>query len=111
MKPRHLLASIACTVLLAACSAEPSSTDIQHALQTQSDKIIEASAGLFGESAAKMAKITIHSVEKLSCKETSEAPGYACAIKVDMTRPLIGRTETTTTVHVVQGKNGWEALN
>lgn len=111
MKPHSLLALAACAVLLAACSSEPSSADIQNALQAHTDKAIEASVGLLGGSVAKIAKTTIHSVEKLSCKETSDAPGYACAIKVDMTRPLIGRTETNTMVHMVQGKNGWEALD
>lgn len=110
---KHLtfITTLAGIALLAACSKEPSQQDIETLMQAQfnqaNQNIQSLSGGLLGDSI----NTELHSIKKLNCKKEGEGNAYLCDVEVDATAPLLGRTQNTTQIRLVEAEGEWHVLN
>ena len=78
------------TVLaLAACSGEPSNSDIENATKTL---MKEASQELMKVGYKKLVP-TLHSVRKIGCAPAKNEAGYICDVEFDVSTPMTGRVK------------------
>ncbi|GAA0779910.1 hypothetical protein GCM10009108_18910 [Castellaniella ginsengisoli] len=96
-------------LLLAACSSEPSQADLQAAVQKAVDRQNESMQSMVG-GVLDMPKFALNGVEKLSCTSSRDKPGYVCDIRLDITRPLVGRTVDQATARFIKTDQGWEQM-
>jgi len=75
--------------LLTGCDSEPSSSEIQKALQDNIDQTSQQARNRFGENSKDML-MTLNKAEKVSCKESEAKGTYLCKVDTDITLPFIG---------------------
>ena len=93
-------------LVLAACSGEPSNSDIEKAYQAGIDQANQ----LREKIPYPGANFELHKVKKVSCKSAEGSSGYNCDVELDMTMPLLGRTQRIVNVRMVKGDDGWVAV-
>jgi hypothetical protein len=99
---------IACaTVLVAACSGEPSSGDIEKAVRMKYEAAQLVATEMAGAKLAAKLKTEVHSVRKIDCKAGDNAKVYQCNVELDMTVPMIGRQKLQVPTILVKGPDGW----
>ncbi|MBU2285794.1 MAG: hypothetical protein KKC79_19345 [Gammaproteobacteria bacterium] len=94
-------------VLIAACSGEPSASDIEKAV------LANAAQG-----AAQMAQLSrgsskgfmpqVHGVKKMGCRKETDA-AYQCDVELDLTPPQGTRGKVPMGMRFVKGSDGWVA--
>lgn len=94
------------TLALAACSGEPSNSDIEKAYQNSIDQANQ----LREKIPSPGGNFELHKVKKVSCKSANGSSGYNCDVELDMTMPLLGRTQRVVKVRMVKGDDGWVAV-
>lgn len=90
-------------LFLAACSGEPSESDLEKMVQS-SVRQVNVQMGSLGSKT----KAELHGLKKLGCKSDA-ANAYLCDIEVDATHPLTGRNKTVSRVRTIKGSDGWVA--
>lgn len=100
---------LAGTVLLSACSGEPSESDLQRAVEGQYNTF-NASTRSMGVTAAA-SQFTVHGVKKVGCKKGATPKEYACDVEVDVTVPLIGRSKSVKNLRLQDKGDAWQVLN
>jgi len=100
------LAMLSSVAFLAACSGEPSESDIRSALEADIEGMNQAVETLGGDLARKKGlKMVLHEVEKVGCEK--DAGGYRCDVVTDVETPFLGRRKNTATIRLVETKEGW----
>ncbi len=92
-------------VLLAACSGEPSESDIRSAV----DKNIAETNKAMGDFGVK-AESKVHELKKVGCKEDGKN-AYKCDVDIDFEMPLVGRKKAVVPMRFVKASEGWVASN
>ncbi len=100
---------------LAACSGEPSNSDIESALdkhftqaQAAGDAAMTAMLGKqAADSAPKMAW-KINSLKKVGCKE--EGGVYQCNVESDIELPMLGHLKQVLPLRLVKASDGWQLV-
>lgn len=112
MQPIPRMAAIGlATALLAACSSEPSSGDIETAVKAQVQQGLDAAQKMVGNNPqlAKMAEalqVKVHGVNKIGCKSAGDK-AFLCDVELDLESGLTGRAKKTVPVRMVKGSEGW----
>jgi uncharacterized lipoprotein len=107
MKCSHstALAGALLVALLAACSSEPSQSDIERAVQAQMAEV-EKAMSQFGASRKLAGKV--HSVRKIACTKAGENV-FTCDVETDVSEGLTGaRLKSTAAVRLVKASEGWK---
>lgn len=95
----------AAALVLTACGGAPSESDIQQALQKQTDQMLKTMGPLAKMSGADNTEI--REVEKLGCEKDGDN-AYRCDVKVTVT--VAGREVTETSRgRFVKSSDGWVA--
>lgn len=108
-RPMRIALVLASTVLLSACSGEPSESDLKRVVDGQYNTF-NASTKSFGITASA-AQFNVHSVKKVGCKKGSAPKEFACDVEVDVTAPLIGRSKSVKNIRVQDNGDAWQVLN
>lgn len=87
-------------LLLAGCSGEPSSRDIEKVVQSSALQMNKQMGPWTGK------KVEIHSIKKLGCKSDS-SNAYVCDVEADITHPMAGRNKGVSQIRMVKGSDGW----
>jgi hypothetical protein len=102
MRIRLLATLFASTALLAACSSEPSESDINTAVRE-----FYSHNGVLGS-------VQVNKVTKLQCVEEQGASSYVCDVQVNITKSFLGHAERpsdlTSKVRMLKTDNGWQAV-
>jgi hypothetical protein len=102
---RSLLAvSLACG-LLAACSGEPSESDMKTAVEQTFGGMNEQLGGV-GKLIGKDLSTKVKGFKKLACAEAKGNPGFACDFEMTVDGPLGEKTEKASG-RFVKGDKGW----
>ena len=103
---RHVLLA-AGAALLAACSGEPSNSDIEKAVSANA---AQGSAQMeqLSRGSSKSFMPEVHSVKKLGCRQQTDT-AYLCDIELDMTSPQGVRGKVPTSMRFIKGSEGWAA--
>lgn len=109
------------SVILSACSGEPSGADIEKAFSRQISTAYQAAvqaaaANPRGMQAEMMKGVSekdfkgqIHELKKLACSKGETSVNYTCQIEIDMTLPLLGqRVKKMEQVKLIKGSDGWQ---
>ena len=112
MRFRSTAALAAASIMLAACSGEPSSADVKAAFEQAIAQVNRATQAIAGssDSARKMLQTTLYDAKKIACKKADGYPGYRCDVEIDIESPLIGRTKQVDSVRLVKGDKGWQVM-
>lgn len=97
---------------LAGCSGEPSSADIEKALNVAAEEHKRRMKDVAGNTGIDdMFKIEIHAVKKIGCSSAGSEKGYSCDVEMDRTLPWpTGRIKDVTNIRFVQTDGGWRAV-
>ena len=95
------ISSLLLALVLAGCSGEPSSGDIEEVVKADMDKA--------NQQMPEGMKAELHSVKKISCVEAKESAGYNCDVEIDVTAPMVGRNKSVGQIRMVKGSDGWVA--
>ena len=103
---RHVLLATG-AALLAACSGEPSSSDLERAVSANA---AQGSAQMeqLSRGSSKSFMPEVHSVKKLGCRQQTDT-AYLCDIELDMTSPQGVRGKVPTSMRFIKGSEGWAA--
>jgi hypothetical protein len=96
--------SLAC-MALAACSGEPSETDMKAAVEQTFGGMNEQLGGV-GKLIGKDLSTKIKGFKKLACAEAKGNPGFACDFEMTVDGPLGEKTEKASG-RFVKGDKGW----
>lgn len=109
------------SLIVSACSGEPSGADIEKAFSRQISTAYQAAvqaaaANPRGMQAEMMKGVSekdfkgqIHDLKKLACSKGETSVNYTCQIEIDMTLPLLGqRVKKTEQVKLIKGSDGWQ---
>lgn len=109
------------SVILSACSGEPSGADIEKAFSRQISTAYQAAvqaaaANPRGMQAEMMKGVSekdfkgqIHDLKKLACSKGETSVNYTCQVEIDMTLPLLGqRVKKMEQVKLIKGSDGWQ---
>ncbi len=118
MKFAASLLSISATVLLTACSSEPSDVDIKTAIQRQMDAEqktrVDAVEAIAGKELAGMVvdmtkdmMVELVSTKKLGCKQAKEQAGYNCDVEIALKSKLTGEQKNVVSQRFVKSDTGW----
>ncbi len=94
---------------LTGCSGEPTEADLKKALQAEMDRANELAQTMLGNEAGAAVATTIHTLDKLKCKQ-SEVDGkqeYRCKVEMDITYPPAKRQKRQASIRMVKEDNGW----
>ncbi|MCW1834597.1 hypothetical protein OLZ33_21765 [Pantoea ananatis] len=101
------IAVLSLSVLLTGCDSEPSSTEIQKAMQENIEHTNQQARQRFGENSKDMLT-TLNKAEKVSCK-ASEAKGtYLCKVDTDITLPMMGEKQTIAEFKFTKNDGNWK---
>jgi len=87
------IAVVFLAALLAGCDSEPSSAEIQKAMQDNINYTNQQAKQRFGENSKDMLT-TLNKAEKVSCKESEAKGTYLCKVDTDITLPMMGEKKT-----------------
>ena len=107
---RSILRMLPFCVLLAACSSEPSESQLTDAVHEQYDKFNQQAQEAMGRVAPE-AQFVVHSVRKVACTPVATPPGYNCDVETDMTTPGIGRNKSIMHIELETIASGWQVKN
>ncbi|KIL97375.1 hypothetical protein CCC_00436 [Paramagnetospirillum magnetotacticum MS-1] len=99
-----VVVSSAC-LALAACSGEPSESDMKAAVE-QAYGSVNAQLGGVGKLIGKDLSTKVKSFKKLACSEAKGNPGFACDFQMVVDGPLGEKTENAS-ARFVKGDKGW----
>ena len=94
--------------LLAGCSGEPSESDIRGVLEKATE---QANANIASMTGMTNMTTEIKSVKKIGCKEAQDSTGYNCDVTVTAVVPMLGEQTSTSTMRLIKGDDGWQAMN
>jgi len=100
------VAALSLAVLLTGCDSEPSSSEIQKAMQDNIDHTNQQARQRFGENSKDMLT-TLNKAEKVSCKESEVKGTYLCKVDTDITLPLMGEKQTVAEFKFKQIEGKW----
>lgn len=86
---------------------EPSSGQIERAVQAELDRGLQMARSLGGGSVGDDMMPKLHDVRKLGCKASDDADAYNCDVEIDMTTPFTGRTKLTRNLRFVRKDGEW----
>ncbi|MBV4365640.1 hypothetical protein [Erwinia phyllosphaerae] len=101
------VAVLSLSVLLTGCDSEPSSSEIQKAMQDNIDHTNQQAKQRFGENSKNMLT-TLNKADKVSCKESEAKGTYLCKVNTDITLPFMGEKQTVAEFKFTKADNGWE---
>ncbi|KNH33580.1 hypothetical protein [Pantoea vagans] len=101
------VAVLSLTVLLTGCNSEPSSSEIQKAMQDNIDHTNQQARQRFGENSKDMLT-TLNKAEKVSCKESEAKGTYLCKVDTDITLPLMGEKQTVAKFKFTKHDGNWK---
>lgn len=105
---RPLLA-VAVALSLAACSAGPSSSDVESAIQDELDRLNEQVESLAGRRmAAELGKYELTAFELVGCEPAGEA--YQCDIVYSMQTPMMPFNDKAVSVRMRESDRGWVVM-
>jgi len=84
------VAVLSLAALLTGCDSEPSSSEIQKAMQENIDHTNQQAKQRFGENSKDMLT-TLNKAEKVSCKDSEAKGTYLCKVDTDITLPMRAR--------------------
>jgi len=94
-------------ILAGGCAGEPSAEDIREALQRQASAAQQQAGRVVGGAFG----VEIHDVKKLGCESTSQKNAWQCDVEIESTVPIVGRTKQAGRIRLVDGDDGWIAIN
>ena len=106
-------------LLLAGCSSEPSSSDIESAVKKSVDDAnkaaVEMATAFAGAKTMEKMKDSIpqakvNSAKKIGCKEDGKN-AYRCDVEYDVEQPMMGRIQKVMPMRFVKGSSGWAVSN
>jgi len=103
------VAVLSLSVLLTGCDSEPSSSEIQKAMQDNIDHTNQQAKQRFGENSKNMLT-TLNKADKVSCKESETKDTYLCKVDTDITLPLIGEKQTVAEFEFIKSGNSWKVI-
>lgn len=95
------------SVLLTGCDSEPSSSEIQKAMQDNIDHTNQQARQRFGENSKDMLT-TLNKAEKVSCKESEAKGTYFCKVDTDITLPMMGEKQTVAEFKFTKSDGNWK---
>lgn len=93
--------------LLTGCDSEPSSSEIQKAMQDNIDHTNQQARQRFGENSKDMLT-TLNKAEKVSCKESEAKGTYLCKVDTDITLPMMGEKQTVAEFKFMKSNGSWK---
>lgn len=102
------VAVLSLAVLLTGCDNEPSSLEIQKAMQENIDHTNQQARQRFGENSKDMLT-TLNKAEKVSCKESEAKGKYICKVNIDITLPMMGEKQTVAEFEFMKNDGKWLA--
>ncbi|WP_368656757.1 hypothetical protein [Pantoea agglomerans] len=101
------VAVLSLAVLLTGCDSEPSSSEIQKAMQENIDHTNQQARQRFGEN-SKDILTTLNKAEKVSCKESEAKGTYLCKVDTDITLPMMGEKQTVAEFKFTKNDGNWK---
>ncbi|MCH9407182.1 hypothetical protein [Pantoea agglomerans] len=101
------VAVLSLSVLLTGCDSEPSSSEIQKAMQDNIDHTNQQARQRFGENGKDMFT-TLNKAEKVSCKESETKSTYLCKVNTDITLPFMGEKQTVAEFKFTKSDGNWK---
>ena len=93
--------------LLTGCDSEPSSSEIQKAMQENIEHTNQQARQRFGENSKDMLT-TLNKAEKVSCKESEAKGTYLCKVDTDITLPMMGEKQTVAEFKFMKSNGSWK---
>jgi aspartate/methionine/tyrosine aminotransferase len=107
MNKRSTVAVLYLAALLTGCDSEPSSSEIQKAMQENIEHTNQQARQRLGENSKDMLT-TLNKAEKVSCKESEAKGTYLCKVDTDITLPYMGEKMTVAEFKFVKINNYWK---
>lgn len=101
-------AALLLTALLAGCSGEPSSGDVEQAVKASVEASNQQLNKLGGNLVPAGLKTEVHAVKKVGCAKAEGSAGFNCDVEVDATAPIVGRSKQLQQLRFVKGEEGWQ---
>lgn len=101
------VAVLCLAVLLTGCDSEPSSSEIEKAMQDNIDHTNQQARQRFGENSKDMLT-TLNKAEKVSCKESEAKGTYLCKVNTDITLPFMGEKQTVAEFKFTKSNGNWK---
>ncbi|MFG6075664.1 hypothetical protein [Erwinia sp. OPT-41] len=101
------VAVMSLAALLTGCDSEPSSSEIQKAMQDNIDHTNQQAKQRFGENSKDMLT-TLNKAEKISCKESEAKGTYLCKVNTDVTLPFMGEKQTVAEFKFTKSDGNWK---
>lgn len=101
------IAVVFLAALLTGCDSEPSSAEIQKAMQDNIDHTNQQARQRFGENSKDMLT-TLNKAEKVSCKESEAKGTYLCKVDTDITLPVMGEKHTVAEFKFTKNDGNWK---
>ena len=101
------IAVVFLAALLTGCDSEPSSAEIQKAMQDNIEHTNQQARQRFGENSKDMLS-TLNKAEKVSCKESEVKGTYLCKVDTDITLPFLGEKQTVAEFKFTKTAQGWK---
>ncbi|MDJ0475303.1 hypothetical protein QNA27_16720 [Pantoea eucalypti] len=108
MNKLSTLAVLSLAALLTGCDSEPSSSEIQKAMQENIEHTNQQARQRFGENSKDMLT-TLNKAEKVSCKESEAKGTYLCKVDTDITLPVMGVKHTIVEMKFIKNDGQWKA--
>jgi len=109
MKKISAIAVVFLAALLTGCDSEPSSAEIQKAMQDNIDHTNQQAKQRFGENSKDMLT-TLNKAEKVSCKESEVKGTYLCKVNTDITLPFMGEKQTIAEFKFTKVNSVWRVI-
>lgn len=107
MNKLSTVAVLSLVALLTGCDSEPSSSEIQKAMQDNIDHTNQQARQRFGENSKDMLT-TLNKAEKVSCKESEAKGTYLCKVDTDITLPFMGEKQTVAEFKFTKNDGNWK---
>ena len=101
------IAVVCLAALLTGCDSEPSSAEIQKAIQDNIEHTNQQARQRFGENSKDMLT-TLNKAEKVSCKESEAKGTYFCKVDTDITLPMMGEKQTVAEFKFTKSDGNWK---
>lgn len=108
-RSRSLFTMAAACGLLAACSGEPSESDMKSAVE-KTFSGMNSELGGVGKLIGKDLSTKVTAFKKLACAEAKGTPGFSCDFQMTVDGPLGVKTEKAS-ARFVKGDAGWTVMD
>jgi len=109
MNKLSTVAVLSLAALLTGCDSEPSSSEIQKAMQDNIEHTNHQARQRFGENSKDMLT-TLNKAEKVSCKESEAKGTYLCKVNTDITLPFMGEKQTIAEFKFTKVNSVWRVI-